>query len=620
MKFGIHFETGSGRVQKAVKPQMTPGRENMGTDIPKSMIDRAVEGVRYVIQGVTPESWFGPLQPQAPQAQEQAKGRKFDFPVGLNLNTSGPRQNDAGGASFRQLRALAESYDLLRLVIETRKDQVESYKWDIVPKDEKADKEQFKEEVKRVKDFLEYPDREHPWGTWLRMMLEDLLVIDAVAIYPRPTRGGDLWGFELVDGGTIKLLIDETGRSPLPPSPAYQQILKGMPAVDYTRDELVYVMRNPRTWKLYGMSPVEQIMMTVNIALRRQIHQLQFYTEGNVPEALAQVPENWSVEQVKEFQLWWDSLMEGNTAQRRHMKFLPSLEGILFPKAEVLKDDYDEWLARIICFAFSITPGQLTKMMNRAAGEQMAETAKEEGLVPLLQWIAGTINQLIAKHLGSTEVKFAWDLEEVLDAKTKADVNVAYVAAQIMTPDEARESIGKEPLTDEQKESAWPTPDVPELDADGQPTGNMIPGKKPGAAPGDKGAFGKKPSEKEKTPVPGKKPDETKGKPFGKTEEMPHVSVVVHPPNVYMGDTINKIAAPEPAHVTVGDVNITHAEPAPQPVQKVEGTVVKHVRAWRDEDGTLRGEITQKGVMVDAIEAERGGQLVKTLRVEREEA
>ena len=31
--------------------------------------------------------------------------------------------------------------------------------------------------------------------------------------------------------------------------------------------------------------------MSVNIALRRQLYQLQYYTEGNVPEALIALPE-----------------------------------------------------------------------------------------------------------------------------------------------------------------------------------------------------------------------------------------------------------------------------------------------------------------------------------------
>jgi phage portal protein BeeE len=131
------------------------------------------------------------------------------------------------------------------------------------------------------------------------MLLEDLLVIDAPTLYKRRTRGGALYALEVLDGATIKRLIDDWGRTPLPPTPAYQQILKGIPAVDYGADELIYAPRNPRVHKAYGFSPVEQVQMSVNIALRRQIYQLQYYTEGNVPEALIGVPENWNPDQIR---------------------------------------------------------------------------------------------------------------------------------------------------------------------------------------------------------------------------------------------------------------------------------------------------------------------------------
>ena len=78
-------------------------------------------------------------------------------------------------------------------------------------------------------------------------------------------------------GATIKPLIGEDGRAPEAPDPAYQQILHGVPAADFSADELLYLPRNVRTHKLYGMSPVEQIALTVNIALRRDVATLDYY-------------------------------------------------------------------------------------------------------------------------------------------------------------------------------------------------------------------------------------------------------------------------------------------------------------------------------------------------------
>ncbi len=54
-----------------------------------------------------------------------------------------------------------------------------------------------------------------------------------------------------------------------------------MPAADFSADELLYLPRNMRAHRLYGMSPVEQIALTVNIALRRDAATLDYYRTGS---------------------------------------------------------------------------------------------------------------------------------------------------------------------------------------------------------------------------------------------------------------------------------------------------------------------------------------------------
>ncbi len=87
-----------------------------------------------------------------------------------------------------------------------------------------------------------------------------------------------------------------------------------------------------RAHKFFGFSPVEQIILTINIGLRRQIHLLNYYTEGNVPEALAQVPKEWSADQISEFQEWFDSALAGNSARRRRITFVPECGNLQFTR------------------------------------------------------------------------------------------------------------------------------------------------------------------------------------------------------------------------------------------------------------------------------------------------
>lgn len=415
------------------------------TAIEPSLVQRIAQGVRYVVAGVTPDSWFGPMQPLPPVAQDQAAGRAFDYPVGFNQRLQ-PRGEE--GVSFGQMRGLADAYDLLRLVIETRKDQVCAIPWTITPRDEAATPDS---RADAIKAFLQSPDREHSWDGWLRMLLEDLFVIDAPSIYPRMTRGGDLYALELVDGSTIKRVLDDTGRTPLPPDPAYQQILKGVPAVDYTRDELLYLPRNPRSNRIYGYSPVEQIITTVNIALRRQLHQLQYYTEGSTPDLLLSVPPEWNPNQVAEFQAYWDALLAGNTAERRRARFIPSGVNAVNTKEAALKDEYDEWLARIVCFAFSVNPTPFLKQQNRATADNAAEQAFVEGLVPLMRWIKTTLDLVIGRWFGAPDLHFTWQDDDTTDALTQAQIDQIYVASRIKHPDEVRHDLGLAPLTPEQR-------------------------------------------------------------------------------------------------------------------------------------------------------------------------
>lgn len=408
---------------------------------PQGFFSRIKSAARYVISGAD-DAWFGPNQPQQPAAQ-QAKGRQFDYPTGSNLQLS-PRSGEA--VSFPQMRSLANNYDLLRLVIETRKDQLAKIPWDVRYRDQSKDSDSNDPMIAEVQNFLMYPDKVRSFHNWFRMLLEDMLVIDAATIYPRLTRGGDVYSFEIVDGSTIKPVITSDGRRPFPPDPAFQQVLKGIPAVDYTNDELIYYPRNERSNHLYGFSPVEQIIMTVNIALRRQLHQLQFYTEGNVPEALIGVPDTWTTDQIKQWQDYWDALMEGNTAHRRHAKFVPGNMTYQATKAEAIGDEFDEWLARVICYAFSVPPTPFVKQVNRAVSQTLHMAAIQEGLIPLQMWSKNLMDLLIQKYLGHPELEFFWTDTEEEDPLQIAQVNDIKVRNGTKTINEAREEDGLDPI------------------------------------------------------------------------------------------------------------------------------------------------------------------------------
>ena len=411
--------------------------------LPPSVFARLADATRYVITGVSPDTWFGPLQPLAPMAPPEVKGRKWDYPFGANLNYI-PRSDD--GMSFAELRGLADALPLLRSVIETRKDQIAAQSYAIRARAH-VDAPNVSNSIDAVTRFFARPNRRQSFSDWLRMLLEDMLVIDAATLYPRFNRGGSLYSLDIIDGATIKPLIGEDGRAPEPPDPAYQQILKGVPAADFSAEELLYLPRNPRAHRLYGMSPVEQIALTVNIALRRDASTLDYYRAGSSPDAFATLPREWTADQIRSFQDYFDALMSGNLARRRQTKFMPADFKLIEARQPPLKDQYDEWLARIICYAFSVPVSPFVSQVNRATGETMRLQATQEGLVPLKSWIKSALDHVIQVCMNEPALEFVWVGDDAIDPLEQAQTLQILVGAGIKTREEARADLGLAPAS-----------------------------------------------------------------------------------------------------------------------------------------------------------------------------
>jgi hypothetical protein len=113
-------------------------------------------------------------------------------------------------------------------------------------------------------------------------------------------------------------------------------------------------------------------------------------------------------------------------------------------KEAALKDQYDEWLARIICFAFSVSPQALVAQMNRATAEVAQEAAQGAGLEPIKNWLKGTMDRILCEVYGEPGLEFVWLAKEAIDPEAQSRIHAAYVQCGVMGVDEVREAIGLE--------------------------------------------------------------------------------------------------------------------------------------------------------------------------------
>ncbi len=383
-----------------------------------------------------------PLSPPDPQPV-----RVFDFDVGSNTLTT-PRAPAPFG--FAELRAFSK-VETVRLAIETCKDQIERLDWRIKPRNPKDGDARAAEpgdagRIAAIARFFARPDGATPFATWLRAALEDLLVLDAPAFELRRDRAGRLIGLDGVPGDTIKLLVDETGRRPAAPLPAYQQVIRGIVWADLTADELIYAPRNPRPNHLYGFSPVEQIIVTLNTIVRRQTVQLGYFTEGNVPSGLLNVPAGWGPDAIRTMQDAWDARMSGDPSAKSKLQWVPAETRYQAFKDSPLKDDFDEWLARVVCYAFSLPPTPFVRQMNRSTADADQTRAAEEGPLQRALWWKRIADRLIAEEFAAPDLEWGWSDAAAVDPQVQAQIDDVNLKNGSATLNEVRDRRGLGPV------------------------------------------------------------------------------------------------------------------------------------------------------------------------------
>lgn len=403
----------------------------------------------YVQDVDTGLNWFSPLQPVWPFGPPAVTyPREWDYPTGINIDLTSPRANLYG-----RLRTMAKTWGFLRTIIERRKDQLLRLPWDVREIGKRSSSSRGDSQAQRdMRAVLRRPDGKRSFSSWSRLLLEDLFVIDAPTIYKGwRRRDGKPHVLQVLDGASIKVIIDDAGRVPDYPSPAYQQIIKGLPMVNFDETEIAFCPMRPQPeMPIYGYSPVEHIYVEVQEAIRKTMYQLGFWKDGNLPDLIMTVPENWTPKQIASFQALMDSNLSGNTSEKSKMRFVPygmKPYDIKNASGEGLYSSRDEALVRLACYAFAVSPTPFINQINRATADISAETAVMEGLHPLMDWFKNDVwDPIIQKDYGYEELEFVWLPQLEADTLKAAKVHQTYVKAGVKSINEVREVLGDDPV------------------------------------------------------------------------------------------------------------------------------------------------------------------------------
>jgi hypothetical protein len=425
----------------------------------------------------------GAINPLRPDGRPNP--RRYEFTVAQNINVTEQKL-----VPFKTLRAAADQIDILRRCIEVLKAKMVGLDWDIVLADSAVEKvmkdtgeksytramaiakDELNDEINKAKQFWKVPDVSNGlmFSDWLNMMLEDVLVLDAVAVWPQMSVSGDLKGLQLLDGSTIKPLIDDRGMRPEAPQPAFQQILYGFPRSEFsapveeteadgefTSSEMAYLVKNRRTTSIYGFSPVERSLSLADIYLRRQQWIRAEYTDGVMPEIMFQTDATFgnNPDLLRQYENVFNDDLAGQTEQRKRARLLPA--GLIPHEMpgydQRFSDTLDEFLIVSICGHFGVAPSEIgfnSKGGLGGSGLQDGEANSSEviGLVPLSQWVGKMLSQLSYIFAGMPrELEFKFMQSVRSDKEAEAREQDIRLKNGSMTLNEARSKSGL-PLLD----------------------------------------------------------------------------------------------------------------------------------------------------------------------------
>lgn len=373
----------------------------------------------------------------------------------INSNTN-PDRKPYSEVSFSTLRRMAVAYPIARACINRRIRQITGLQWEISTIDEIDGENGNEEAIKTITEFFKHPTGpKSRTRQLLTVMVDDILTLDAVCLEKSKLLNGEFnptGGLIPVDPTTIALRVEESGATPLPPEPAYAQIIQGHIVDEFTTDEMVYDMLGARSYSPYGLAPLESLILQVESAIRGALYNLNYLRESNVPEGIVTLPDDvaTTTDAVREWQEWFDAICAGDSQMMHRLKIMPGgSEYVPTKKPEDMAfERFELWLLQQTCAVFDVPPQDIgiTYQVNKSTGEQQNDLSKERGLQPLANILKEVFDGLIQFEMGYPNLQFNWMNLSPVDRKEEVEVAEKEINMGALSVDEYRIAQGLEPI------------------------------------------------------------------------------------------------------------------------------------------------------------------------------
>lgn len=310
---------------------------------------------------------------------------------------------------------------------------------------------------------------------FLKKIVRDTLMYDQVCFEVVPDRRGLPYEFMAIDSSSIRIaapntldmykyaggdtinkemfetmrVADQSENNKI----NYVQLVHGQIRNLYSRSELAFGVRNPRTDMRvygYGYSELEQLIRTITAAIFAEEYNIRNFSQGSSPKGILSFKgDAMDNDMLEDFKRKWNQNVEGvHNAWRTPI--LQTEGGIewtdLHPTNQEM--EYGKWLEyliKIICGVFLIDPAEVNFDMAggvqqtplfESSNEWKLKASRDRGLKPLLKFIGKMVNDNVVQKLDDNFVFDFVGLDELTEQE-KHELRKEQVASY-MTLNEIR--------------------------------------------------------------------------------------------------------------------------------------------------------------------------------------
>lgn len=390
-----------------------------------------------------------------PDATKAYKTSPKNLPPGAQIVYNG--RDRIGKPSAPLYRNWADHGEWVRAAVNVRKTQLSSAEWDIVPYDTEAAPGDVGVQ-RRIRELFEQPnDMVESFRSWVEPIAEDTLVLDAGCIEKERTLGGEIYGLHGVDGGKVFVSTVWDGD---PDEYRYYWMPVPTMSVPFKNTDMVYIMANPRTYTVVGLSALETLRRVIDAELSGSEYNVR-QVQNAAPDGILDLGEGARPEQVEAFKSYWLAEVAGRGA----LAFIGGTKNAKFvPFRSTNRDmQFLEWqiyLVRKICAVMGLSPQDLgiTFDINRATGDVQQELTEDRGLRPFLALHQDFFTREIVwdKSFGGRANNWAFRFVRlnIKESTQKASINkLALAGMPWLSINTARMDEGRQPIGDPNDES-----------------------------------------------------------------------------------------------------------------------------------------------------------------------